>query len=224
MTNTNILSPFLFLLSATLILPGCPIAHNTNPSPPPYNSDSGELENESPSLFISNPLTDEIIFSFNTISSAKGATYWTEISPHNNLFEPIELTLRKTSGYSSGGYGIFFSQRDRFTNLFSCLVLFINIQGEYCTGVVTERSFTYILPWTTAEFLLKGYGQNNTLTIKSENEPGTYQIYLNGNFTNTFEDPSENIHIGNGHGYITVVTPMENFPSQPVTVIYGAKK
>jgi hypothetical protein len=177
---------------------------------------------EASTLFLSDPVTGEKVFSINTVSTLLngGATYWSETVPEGPHFHPFEVILRKSSGHGGGGFGFYFSQRDSDRDSFSAPALFINIYGEYCAGVIHDRIFEYVLPWTGSEYLIKGYGQNNIIGIEAGSEPGQYTILFNGNFVNQWVDPSDTVHLGSGLGYLAVVTPLENFPSVPVIIRY----
>ncbi|MDC7239503.1 MAG: hypothetical protein PQJ50_03985, partial [Spirochaetales bacterium] len=65
-----------------------------------------------------------------------------------------------------------------------------------------------------------GYSQYNTLRIEEYDSAGRYKLYINNTETEDFEDPGTEVHDGGTYGYLAVVTPIENFPSVPVTVYF----
>jgi len=71
--------------------------------------------------------------------------------------------------------------------------------------------------WTDCISLNRGYSQNNRISITSPS-PGFFRISLNGVHVLEFKDSSNPVHEGGGSGYLAVVSPLENFPSIPVSI------
>lgn len=149
--------------------------------------------------------------------AGQGATYWVEEESAVPLFYDFSVEVKKLSGYSLGGYGVFFAQRNSVTEDFAALALIINNVGEYCVGLIEDKSFSYLKEWTDSAYLIKGYNQGNRLSISGLGQ-GEFRVSINGNEVFEFTDSSDPVLSGGGFGYLAVISPLENFPSIPVTV------
>lgn len=205
----------ILLLSLTILFCSCPSPVSEKTPDIPDADDPPVVEKED--LFIDNGSSR--IFSTNTyeFEAGSGATYWVEEEVSSASFYPLSVSIKKISGHSLGGFGVFFAQRDLGNTAFSALTVLINCEGEYCIGLMENQSFSYLKEWTDCSYLIQGYNQNNTLAIEGD-VPGEFRISLNGSEVYQFKDSSEPVLSGGGFGYVAVVSPLENFPSIPVTI------
>ncbi|MDC7220201.1 MAG: hypothetical protein PQJ59_09685 [Spirochaetales bacterium] len=217
------LSKFLksaLLLLVLILFSGCPTPVSSDTEVD--DSDITDIDVETDTTLYDFDSDYDGIFATNDsdVVDEGGATYWVVKEEASDSFSTVEVTVEKTSGYNSGGYGVIFAQEDSGTEDFSCLVLMINISGQYCVGLVSDSVFEFIEEWTYFDYLTQGYSQENTLRVEEDEEAGSFLIYINDSLAYDFEDPSTEPHTGGGHGYITVVTPLEDFPNDPVRVYF----
>lgn len=206
---------YVSCLLLIFLFSSCPSPTTDSSSELPIDHEPPVLEKED--FFISNGNTR--IFSTNTyeFGTGFGATYWIEESGSTESFNPFSISVKKLSGHTLGGFGVFFAQRNIGSAEFSALTVLINCQGEYCIGLIENQSFSYISQWTDCSFLIQGYNQINVISISGD-VPGEYWISFNQNDVYQFKDSSEPLHSGGGFGYLAVVSPLENFPSVPVSI------
>ena len=209
----------VFMVLSLILLSSCPSPVSSNDD----NSTSdptSTVVTEAAEFFVEDSGTGETVFSLNSTSllSSNGSTYWTSAGSGES-FSTINVTMRKTSGNNVGGFGIIFAQ-DGSGNDQSALVFMINILGEYCVGLVADNSFEYIREWTDAGSVISGYSQYNALRIEEYDSAGRYKLFINNTEVNDFEDPSSEVHDSGNYGYLAVLTPVESFPSVPVTVYF----
>ena len=213
---------YLFLLMFVCLLSSCPTPTTATSG----DNDGGDASSlpveESAVYFTDDTGSGETVFSLNEVSAVTsgGSTYWGEVRDENTDFSSLEIIVKKSSGSNVGGFGVIFAQRDTGTDDFSALVVMINILGEFCIGLVEENSFDYICEWASVDNIVTGYSMTNTIRIEEYESSGRYKLYINDLETEDFEDPSETVHDGGGYGYLAVVTPVEKFPSVPVTVYF----
>jgi hypothetical protein len=83
--------------------------------------------------------------------------------------------------------------------------------------------FSYVINWTASTDLKKGYGQENMLRVDYDPAPGEehYSLYINGGLPIPFRDDAPPYHFaGGGNGYIVVISPLDDFSTTPVHVIF----
>lgn len=207
------------IISSLLVLSlcSCPSPVNDNRPDIPDPDSPNIVENED--LFVSNGSTRMFSTNYYEFGAGNGATYWIQEEHAVSAFYDFSVSMKKISGHSLGAFGVYFAQRSDGSVDFSSLVVFINSVGEFCVGLIDNGSFTYLREWTDCDFLIRGYNQSNSVSVKGSGT-GEYRIILNGNEVLSFEDPSEPAHVGGGFGYLAVVSPLENFPSIPVSVLF----
>ena len=174
---------------------------------------------ESEDLFVSDGSGQTFATNIFEYGSGNGATYWTEILPASDTFTTVNVEMSKISGYKLGGFGVFFSHSDADSNDFSALTVLLNMNGEYCIGLIEDSAFSYIKEWTSNSYIIASYNVANRVCI-TEQSAGRYSIAVNGETIDEFEDDSDPVHDGGGYGYIAVVSPLENFPSEAVEVYF----
>jgi len=206
------------LLLLLPILCGCPTPIESSSAMPPDLTNPPLIKD--PDLFI-DVGSDTRLFSVNEykLGPGEGVTYWFEEVPSALDFSTVSVNINKISGYRLGGFGVFFSQKNISTSDFSALTVLIDTERNYCIGLISEGSFSYIKTWSNHLAINSGDNRNNKITI-SEISDGKYQLNINEVDIWDFEDQSDPKHNGGGFGYIAVVTPLENFPSIPVSIKY----
>jgi hypothetical protein len=215
---------FWFILVLIIYLAGCPVTQDLG------NPDSGIEDTtieEVSDLFQEDP-PDSGIFVFQTNSSSYwgpyGYTLWSRDGGESqNPLSQYEVTVSKISGNDTAGYGIV------FCNYVSAdpdvgqtmLTVMINNSKEYIIGEVIGANFEVIEPWTFTECLLEGYNQTNTIKVSYNNGSGIMTLYLNGTEVSTFRDEEAPFHTGGHNGFIVVISPLDNFPANPVHIIFN---
>jgi hypothetical protein len=200
-----------------ILLSGCPAP---SASPPPDEEEEGGIE-QVDDLFVDN---GGGAFEFQTNDSAYwgpyGYTLWAIKSGPQDPFDHREVVLNKLAGDSVAGYGIVFCQYDTGDPDVgeTMLVAMINMSGEYCVGEVCGAQFSYIIPWTTTPDLITGSNQANVFRI--DYASGVFTLSINGNVNNDFRDEEQPFHTHGSDGYIVVISPMDDFPANPVHVLF----
>lgn len=219
MTNSKLFFPF-FCVLFSLALMSCPSPTSSDTIDElDINDDDDTYIEEDETLF--SDQTGEIAFSINyfEFGSGQGATYWMEQEASEGNFEELSFDLNKVSGYKLGGFGVFFSQREKDTDDFNALSILLNADGEYCVGLIEDSSFTYIKEWTNHDNLNSGYNLENSINLTLSGD--IYTLTINDGYACEFEDASEEQHNDGGYGYLAVVSPLENFPSITVNVLFS---
>ncbi len=205
---------FLLVAFSVLQLSSCPTPVDSGHRADPSFGETSIVKKES--LFTS--IGANKVFETNIYgNTAAGSSYWSLVSPEGGAFTPLNTKVKKISGHRLGAFGLVFGLRDSSSSSFSCLVVFINTQSEYCVGLISDGDFTYIEQWTPDNKIQSGYGVENKIEVKHIGA-GTFILYINSSELCRFEDKSSAPHTGGGFGYITVVTPQEDFPGVPVLV------
>lgn len=146
-----------------------------------------------------------------------GYTFWTQ-----NLNETVDIiqfgtVMKKTYGNSSAGFGIVFrcSEVDGSSYL---LAMLINTLGAYTIGKVKDGQFTFIQEWQSSRNLKRGYGVDNCIEVRYEQQEAVYVIFINGQEEKRFMDAYEPVLTGNGCGYAVVIAPNEYLTTNKVEV------
>lgn len=151
----------------------------------------------------------------------EGATLWTVWGGSTGSFSSRTVKLTKTSGHSSGGYGIVFCHGEyeidgKQTQVM--LVVMINNDGQYLVGKTVGGVFTDFGWWKSTSYINKSPGFLNE--IKLDYSGGRYVLRINGYEVDSFSDDSYPILSGGKNGYIVVISPYDNFPTSFVDVYF----
>jgi hypothetical protein len=100
------------------------------------------------------------------------------------------------------------------------LVVMINTEGYFAVGKVVGGSYDEIQEWTYTSALLKGYGNQNKVSISYNDGGGEYTMKINErqDFEYKFKDIKEPVSTGGKRGYVVVISPKERFPEKPCEV------
>ncbi len=168
------------------------------------------------------------IFTFETNDTkylgAKGWTLWTV--PNVNTgesFNPVAVEVIKESGRTEAGFGLVFCEQEIEGKPFMLAVL-INANGYYTLGKVSDGVFCHINDgWKNSNFINKGYGIKNTISVAYDTGTSNFILRINGYEITSFT-VSEQISFKNSRsGFAAVVANNENFPDKPVRVTFENK-
>jgi len=210
----------LLAVSAFLLL-GCP-QPSTVPGDDLGDDSAGQVEMHS-ELFVADPV-DPAHFVLETNDTkyhgTSGFTLWTANIGNQATFIARTVSVMKASGVSGAGYGIVFCHgTDAASGSETMLVVMINNNREYIVGEVIGAEFTEILPWTETATLTGGYNQKNTIALSRDGE-GLFTLSLNGTTAATFRDEETPFHTGGNDGYLAVISPGDDFPTESVHIEY----
>ncbi len=163
-------------------------------------------------------------FSFYTSDQAyisnSGYTFWSLNKNIQNPFIARTVHINKLSGDSAAGYGIVFCHHDAGSSgsLEKMLIVLINTKGEYTIGEAVGGVFSYIKDWAISPNIKIGYNQENTIGLALNGR--IFTLCLNGVEAARFTALEESYELAGGDGCIAVISPLENFPSVPVSISY----
>ncbi len=208
----------LFIIANLVILTiGCSVT--------PIDGDitDGTTSSNVPELYIPDPVTGEIDFETDDPEywSSEGYTLWSYNSEVINPFIEWTVTVNKISGDAEAGYGLIISRyvSPGITGE-TMLVLMINTNQKYMVGEIHSTAFYEIIPWTESANLLAGYDKNNLIKITYDSISEDYSIYFNNNLEGTFKDDVVPLHTGGNNGFITIISPNDTFPENPVRILF----
>lgn len=168
------------------------------------------------------------IFTFETNDTkylgANGYTLWTVPNANTSEnFNPIAVEAVKESGRTEAGFGIVFCEQETGGRPFMLAVL-INAKGYYTVGKVCDGVFGHINDgWKNSNFINKGYGIKNTISVAYDTGAKNFILKINGYEITSFT-VSEQISFKNSKsGFAVVIANNENFPSKPVRVTFENK-
>jgi len=157
----------------------------------------------------------------------EGSTTWTVWGDTETVFNSRTVSMAKTSGDPRGGFGIVFCQGDHEINgrLFpAMLVVMINTVGEYIIGKATGGVFTDFSWWQSTPHLNRGLGSSNEITVTYDEDNGQFILIINGHEIERFRDDNEPRLRNGRNGYITVITPFDNFPVTGINILFWENK
>ncbi len=154
-----------------------------------------------------------------------GLTLWTAPVATGSTFEPVEVTVKKISGYNQAGYGVVFCKRNEGGEYGICLLtVLVNVTGEYTIGKVVNGRYTNIQWWQPTGKIAKGYDRENTLQITRDPDSGVFTLSINGTKECEFTDMTEPYSENGDSGYAVVISPYEIFPLNSVSVVFTEKR
>jgi len=157
----------------------------------------------------------------------EGSTIWTVWGDTEAVFESRTVRMAKTSGEPVGGFGIVFCQGEHEINgrlLPAMLVVMINNVGEYIVGKAIGGVFTDFNWWQSTAHLNRGSGSSNEITVTFDEDNGQFILIINGHEIERFRDDNEPRLRSGRNGYITVITPFDNFPVTGINILFWEKK
>lgn len=168
------------------------------------------------------------IFTFETNDTrylgAKGWTLWTVPNVNaSESFNPVAVEVIKESGRTEAGFGLVFCEQEIEGKPFMLAVL-INANGYYVVGKVSDGVFCHINDgWKNSNFINKGYGIKNTISVAYDNGTRNFVLKINGYEITSFT-VSEQISFKNSRsGFAVVIANNENFPGNPVRITFENK-
>lgn len=211
----------LFIMAA---LSSCglePFEEETNPVSP-----NQTVISEESSLF--EPDEQNSFFTFKTNNTkyltADGWTLWTVPNVNESeSFEAMTVEAAKESGRTEAGFGIVFCSQKIDGKPFMIAVL-INANGYYTVGKVFNGVFSHINGgWKSSVFINKGYGIKNTMAVSYDEGSRNFLLKINGYEVTEFTVSEEILFKGSRSGFAVVIANNENFPANPVKVIFENK-
>lgn len=150
----------------------------------------------------------------------EGFTIWTTKKINEtDVFEDFEVGMTKLSGTNTTGYGIVFCNQMLNDKLFMYVVMINNIQ-QYIIGKVVDGNFSAITNWTTDSNLNRGTGVNNLIRIEFDEQDRKFKVNLNNAIVKSFTVETNLSFKNSKRGYVTVISPKENFPKESVKVLF----
>ena len=189
------------------------------------NPDQTNLQEES-SMFEKDEQNETFTFETNDTKylGEKGWTLWTVPNVNTSeSFNPVAVEVIKESGRTEAGFGLVFCEQKIEGKPFMLAVL-INANGYYTVGKVSDGVFCHINDgWKNSNFINKGYGIKNTISVAYDTGTRNFILKINGYEITSFT-VSEQISFKNSRsGFAVVIANNENFPSKPVRVTFENK-
>ena len=212
----------LLLLLVAFCITGCPVTSPPTTGPGAGETSGGLLKVDE--LFVPDAQTPaKCVFRTNDPAwwTPYGCTLWTLAGNTQEPFRALQVELNKVEGDDTAGYGVVFCCRDTGDPATgeTMLVAMINTRQEFIVGEVAGPSFTEIIPWNNCSALRAGYNQSNVVSVTYAG--GEYVLSFNGTEALRFRDDEEPRHDQGGRsGYIVVISPLDDFPSDFVHVIF----
>jgi hypothetical protein len=211
---------FVFL---ALLLAGCPVLY-TPESNPPEDEINLEYANE---LFVLYAEDNQEYIKFSakdgSFKNDQGLTLWTLRGDAEDEFISRSVTLAKTIGASTGGYGMVFCHSEheiygKPENMM--LVVMINNEGWYIIGKAIGGVFYDYGWWQRSGYLKSNAGAENKITVEYDKTENQYHLYFNDNFIESFKDSEGPQLSGGRNGYIAVITPFDRFPVPGIDIYF----
>lgn len=210
----------LFTILTFLILSSCGLSPNDSYEKESDVSANQGLENavEKAELFVED--NDAYFFEINDTKykTEKGYTFWTVRKTNEKTeFETVKTDVCKESGINEAGFGIVFLSQ-KIDGKDFLLTVMINTKGQYVIGKYMDGTFSKISDWKDCEYLNKGKGVYNRLEVSYKDE--SFTLKINEQKVSDFTI-SENVRFWRSKsGYVAVVSPYEEFPSESVRVLF----
>ena len=171
-------------------------------------------------FFVENPDTGAITMQTNDIAhlGPDGKTFWHMGEKSDPIFQTVSVRLSKLSGRPEMGYGITFAMQD----INNYLTVMITTTGSYIIGRVEHREFSPLTAggnWVHSDDLRQGYNRNNVVTVTRAGD-GTFTLTINNKPQQTFTDGASSPYSGGAYGHLVTFSPYENFPYEPVRVVF----
>lgn len=177
---------------------------------------------EESSLFVTDDETEVYTFETNDRKyiSEKGYTLWKTLDSNaGEDFIPLSLTVCKESGRSEAGFGTVFCVQEIDGKSFMLAIL-INANGYYTIGKITEGIFSHITGWENSDYINKGFGIKNLISVSYDSENKNFVLVINGHTVTAFAVSEDIVFKGSKSGYVVVIANNEAFPDNPVKVTF----
>jgi len=165
---------------------------------------------------------DEGVVSFRTNDlqyySLRGCTLGCLLEGEESGFSSREVSLSKSAGNASAGYGLICCCRNDPVYGVTFLVVLINTEKEYVVAEIGADFFEEIVPWQESGLLVGGYNQRNMVRVEYNSDTRDYLLRFNGGLETVFRDDEEPLHTSGQQGYMVVISPLDDFPAIPVEV------
>lgn len=189
------------------------------------NPDQTNLQEES-SMFEKDEQNETFTFETNDTKylGEKGWTLWTVPNVNTSeSFNPVAVEVIKESGRTEAGFGLVFCEQKIEGKPFMLAVL-INANGYYTVGKVSDGVFCHINDgWKNSNFINKGYGIKNTISVAYDSGTRNFILKINGYEITSFT-VSEQISFKNSRsGFAVVIANNESFPDKPVRITFENK-
>jgi len=152
----------------------------------------------------------------------EGSTIWTVWGEAEAVFTSRTVRMSKSSGFSTGGYGIVFCHGEHEIEGYkkhAMLVVMINNNRQYIIGKAVGGVFTDFGWWRTTPHLDSG-GAPNLVTVTYDEEAEKFRLIINGHEVDQFSDNDFPVLRSGRNGYIAVITPFDNFPFTGINISF----
>lgn len=195
------------------------------------SADSGVVETETEassmseesSLFLEDGDSGKFIFETNDSSyiNEDGYTIWTTRDTNEgDAFAPVSVTVSKESGVSEAGFGIVFCAQEIEGVPFMMAVL-VNANGMYTVAEVVDGAFSHLDGgWKYFSGMRRGYGIRNEIAVTYDGGTDEFLLLINGESVKSFSVPEGALFRGSKSGFVVVIADNENFPDEPVRVVF----
>ena len=153
-----------------------------------------------------------------------GCTFWTSsFENESDGFSPLTVTAIKESGEKDAGFGTVFCIQEKDGKSFM-LSFLINVQGLYSAGTIKDGTFSHINGgWKSCDWINRGWGVTNEISITHDEENARFIASINGHAVLSFSCPEGISFSGCRGGFAAVISGRENFPDNPVKIIFSRK-
>lgn len=202
---------------ASVLLGACPVTPVEEESQQAFEED-GIIGVDSQMFIADEADPAQVDFSTNDSSfiTSRGYTLYSLVDSNPRTFTEMDVSLTKLSGNASAGYGLILNAFDDTELGPVFLVLMINTLGEYVIGEVIDGEFSAMVPWSSSSKLGSGYNRPNQVLISYDSNLAQYSLCINGEQELVFSDNQAPYHLYGQGGYVTVISPADDFPQIPV--------
>jgi hypothetical protein len=180
---------------------------------------------ENSSLFLQQ--TDRTyIFSTNDTKYANtnGYTIWTiqQTISSSVSFSTFTTDLVKSQGNTAYGYGIVFNENTDSNGNKSMISVMIRTTGGYAIGKIENGLYSDIQYWTQNKYIKTGLGSKNSITVSKDTASAEYSVIFNRESDSCvkFSDIGSYQYNNGNRGFVVVLSPDENFPTNSVVVSF----
>lgn len=186
-------------------------------------TDSKPTISEESTMFVKEEKSDVYVFQTNDRKylGSRGYTLWgVKNINQSDRFEPLSVQITKQGGRAEAGFGMVFCEQEIENKSFLLTVL-LNANGLYAIGKIVDGAFIHLNNgWVESEFINKGLGVSNDISVTYSEEKECFNLKINGQEITSFSVAEEISFKNSRSGYVVVIASDENFPSKPVKVIF----
>lgn len=210
---------YCIFLSAAILFVACDL-----PVKQIYDAEEDDTTTEeNSSLFESQ---DDGSYKFETndtkYTSENGYTIWavTQQISSTESFSDFTTSIIKSQGNTGYGFGVIFNGNTDSNGNTSMICVMIRTTGYYAIGKVENGLYDDIQYWEPNSYIKTGLGVKNTIKITKDSTSNEYAVTFNGDSTVNFSDTGSYIYDNGNRGYVVVLAPDENFPTNRVVVSF----